>query len=308
MKAESSMIGPLKRVGKFLRVDWALSALKSSARLAAFSASRRVTPVFQSRASERSDMALDLVIPVVDKDALTLPLVIDSARMFIRHPIKEVFLVCPAASVSVREIAAEKDCRIIEEGGLVPVGPKDIKYVHEGCNRSVWIYQQLLKWSGGEFCGQRRYLVMDSDTVFVRPQAFERDGKIVFDFCDSAHEPYFRAFERLVGLKARSRLSFTSHHSLIDIEVMRSLMAAIEAHQGMPWYRAIIASVDEGEFSCMSDYDTYGQYFLETRASEMCVRYWRNKSLPRSSLAGVEELSLAYGRAYATVSFHSYNK
>lgn len=297
----------LKKIAKALFLYYLFTELVAAVRLARFKIKCGAPTVFFSLKDPRSSLPIDLVIPVVDKDAETLPFVIDSAREFIRHPIADVYLVCPGNSVLVKKIALAKGCKVVDEKDLVPVTPKDIRYDYKGCNRGSWVYQQFLKWSGGKFCTQRHYLVMDSDTVFVRPQVFEIDGKIVFDFCDWVHQPYFSAFEKIFGIAPRSTLSFTSHHALIDIEVMDRLMRDIEAANGMPWYSAIIAAIDEGQQSCVSDYDNYGLYFYEKTPMDMIVRYWHNKSLPRAALGDIHSLVPKYGRLYNTLSFHSYN-
>jgi len=298
----------LKKLAKALSIDYIATIIESAARLTHFRLKFGVRVVFWAGRERKSLLPIDIVIPVIDKDAETLPYVIDSARKHIRHPIKDIYLVCPGNSVLVKRIAVEKDCKVVDEGTLVPIAPGDIRYVWKGIDRGSWIYQQFLKWSGGKFCTQGHYLVMDSDTAFIRSQVFEIDDELIFDFCDEYNEAYFLAFERIVGIKPRSTVSFTSHHALIDIKSMDRLIRDIEALHDMPWYMAIISAIDEGELSCISDYDNYGQYFFETTPNKMRVRYWHNKSLSRTSLGDMERLVRKYGKRYSTLSFHSYNK
>jgi hypothetical protein len=301
-----SLVSMLKKAGKALRLDYAKSAVEASVRLRGFASRFGVEVDFFPKGRAGSDLPIDVVIPVVDKDADTLPFVVESVREFIRHPVKDIYFICPGSSIATRRIAAEKGCVFIDERDLVPIAPKDISYVWQGHDRSGWVYQQFLKWSGGAFCSQKHYLVADSDTVFARPQSFERDGKIFFDFCDEYHAPYFRAFERILGIEPRSNLSFTSHHALIDTIIMKQLVSDIEARNGMPWYRAIVAAIDQDEMSCVSDYENYAQYVLEKRPSLMVARYWYNKSLPRREIADLEGVKRIYGSLYSTISFHSY--
>ena len=51
--------------------------------------------------------------------------------------------------------------------------PTDIGLVVNGVDRSKWIYQQFLKWSGDDLAETTHYLVVDADTVLIRPQVFE---------------------------------------------------------------------------------------------------------------------------------------
>ncbi len=302
MRMPSIIKTPLKA----LDLDYAWYRLQARRRQRAFSSELGI-PVISPRSPQRSSLPIDIVIPVIDKDAGTLPLVIDSAREHIAHPIGGVYLVSPKESPIIKAIAAEKGCTMIDEAGLVEISPRDIDYVHEGKSRAGWAYQQLLKWSGGRFCSNRHYLVIDSDTVFIRPQAFELEGRMVFDFCDEFHRPYFRAFERLFGITPRSSISFTSHHSLIDTEIMSELMEYLEKRHSMPWYRAVVGAVDASEMSSISDYDNYGQYVAERHPERIVVRYWANKSLGRKHLPRLDNLKARYSRLYNTISFHSWN-
>jgi hypothetical protein len=301
-----SLISGAKKIGKALSLDYLQSLLWSAGRLAEFRMRFGVkTELFPSRHTA-SGLPIDIVIPVIDKDSATLGYVIDSARENIRHPVKEIYLVCPGNSDMVKKIGIAKDCVIIDERELVATSPKEIRYIWEGHDRGGWVYQQLLKWSGGKFCTQKHYLVIDSDTVFLRPQVFEINGRKVFDFCDEYHQPYFRSFEKLFGIEPRSTLSFTSHHALIDIEIMGQLLGDIESLHGMPWHEAIVSIIDQNENSCISDYDNYGQYIFEKQPDTMCVRYWHNKSVPRGRLDDIKNLSRKYRNRFSTLSFHSY--
>ncbi len=270
--------------------------------------SRRFSvPVVSVDPDEYSTLPIDIVIPVIDKDSETLPYVVDSVRENVKHPIGEVFFVCPGDSVQVRRVAKEKGCIIVDERELLPVSPKDINYVSHGKNRSGWLYQQFLKWSGAKFCSHRYYLVADSDTVFARPQVFEIEGRIVFDVCDGVHKPYFDAYEKIFGSRPESGISFTSHHALIDVEMIKTMIAEIENMHGMPWYDAIIRSIDINETSSVSDYDNYGQFVLSKTPERMIVRYWRNLSLYRRDLDKDRAHRAIATKRYLTLSFHAYN-
>lgn len=297
-----------KRVGKALYLDHWIDLAASTLRLATLGPRLGVSVAIARRRSARSGMPLDIVIPVIDKDADTLPYVIDSARKQLRHPITGIYLVCPKESPRIAAIGAEKGCVLVDEATLLPIGKKDISYTVRGSNRSGWLYQQFLKWCGEKFTKEERYLILDSDTVLVSPHVFETGGKLVFDYCDTVHRPYFEAYGRLMGRPPRCPLSFTSHHTLVDKAAMAELKAELERRSGKTWYEAIIEASDRNEMSSHSDYDTYGHFFFDTRKDGMVIRYWHNKSLPRAMIARIEELERQYGGMYRTLSFHEYRK
>jgi hypothetical protein len=303
-----SLLRAVKTIGKLLGVDYFLDLVKSGIRLIGLRIGFGVSISTGKRRIAKSEVPIDIVIPVIDKDADSLPFVIDSARRMLKHPITGIYLVCPAGSSRIREIADDKGCTVVDESGLLPIGKKDIDYRVRGTDRSGWLYQQFLKWCGDAFVAQDHYLILDSDTVLSSPQAFMDGDKLVFDYCDTVHKPYFEAYERLFGHPPACPVSFTSHHTMVERKAMRELKAALESAHGCAWYDAIISTIDREEMSSHSDYDTYGQFFFETRRDDMTIRYWANKSLPRDGIWELERYKKIYGGRYRTLSFHEYRK
>ena len=148
----------------------------------------------------KSDLKIDVVIPTTEKDIVTLPHVIDGVLTNIRHPLGSIFLVSPH-SEKIKQICSLKNCIFIDEDAVAPVDKDSIEYTVNGVDRSGWIFQQLLKWSGDKFCNQDYYLTVDSDTILIRPQVFEYNNKLVFNVSDEYHKPYFEIYERLLHEK-----------------------------------------------------------------------------------------------------------
>ncbi len=177
--------------------------------------------LFKRRCS-RDDVALDIVIPVIDKDADTLPEVIRSARQEIVHRIGSIFLVAPDSSRAIRRIAEELDCIFVDEATLLPISKRDIDYSFRGTDRSGWLYQQLLKWACDTIVQGDNYLILDSDTVLIYPHCFVGDDHHYFDFSDERHLPYRKAISSLLDFEPSCPVSFVSHHGLINKEIGRA--------------------------------------------------------------------------------------
>jgi hypothetical protein len=250
----------LKRFGKALLVDYFFNSLRAIARLLRLRIEFGVATSLGLRPGPRSETPIDIVIPVIDKDADTLPYVIDSAREWILHPIVNIYLVAPSDSQRIRRIAAEKSCVFIDEAPLLPIGKKDIDYKVGDTDRSGWLFQQLLKWCGDRFVTEDNYLVLDSDTVLLRPQAFIHMGWTIFDYCGEHHVPYLDAVERLLKFPPVRRFSFVSHHALINRAVIDELKREIERIHGVEWYRGIIGILDRSNPSSQSEYEAYGHF------------------------------------------------
>lgn len=266
------------------------------------------TRLYLGLMSIRSDVPIDVLIPAAAKDLDVLGYAIDGVRHNIKHPILNFYVVA-APSTAVRNLCARKRCTFVNERDLVDIDPSQIDLVVKGVNRSSWIYQQFLKWSGDSMTGTPYYLVVDADTVFVRPQVFERKGRIIYNYSDEYYQPYFEMYRRLLDESVRFPASFTSHQMLFDRRILGELKGRIEALHGCGWREAILANLDRNEPSAFSDYDTYGQYVFLHHPANMAIEYWFNLDLKRSkNLQSLSLLSLKYGGKYKSVSFHSYSK
>ena len=256
----------------------------------------------------RSDMAIDVLIPAAEKDLDVLPYSIDGVFRNIKHPIGNFYVVAPE-SKPIRDLCIRKGCTFVHERELVDLNYRDFNLIVNGVDRSSWIFQQFLKWSGDSMAGSPYYLVVDADTVFVRPQVFERKGRIIFNYSDEYYQPYFDMYRRLLNETVMFPSSFTSHQMLFDRRILGEIKGKIEAIHGCDWRQAILRTIDRNEPSAFSDYDTYGQYVFLHCPRSMAIEYWFNLDLKRSkNLRSVNELVLKYGGKYKSVSFHSYSR
>jgi hypothetical protein len=254
-----------------------------------------------------SMLPMDVVIPTAEKDIDVLPYAIDGVRRNIAHPISQIFVVSPL-SERIKAVCVEKQCIFVDERSVVNIDPDSINLVAGGVDRSKWYYQQLLKWSGDRFVGEDRYLVVDSDTVFIRPQTFERSGRLIMNFSDEYHKPYFDLYNRILAESIRCPVSFTSHQMLFEKNKLQELRCRIESINECPWPEAILKNLDLNEISGASDYETYGQYVFLHYRKNYSLEYWFNLSLGRDKLQDIEPLGANYGDRYKSISFHSWKK
>lgn len=258
----------------------------------------------------RSTVPIDIIIVAIDKDYDVLVHVISSIRKNILHPIGEIIIISPKSKL-IRDLCKRKKCRFVDEATVLPISKKDIDYIVDGKDRSGWIFQQLLKWSGDKYAKNNFFLIADADTIFCRPQVFVFNGKITMSACSQlGHVPYYQAYEKLTGEKVEPLINFTSHHSLFEKEKLSELKNKIEKHSRLAWYEAIIKTknINPGEGSCVSDYETYGQYVFKHYRDECRLEHWFNLSLSRKILPKVSKLREKFSRGYKTISFHSYKK
>lgn len=254
-----------------------------------------------------SDLPIDVVIPVADKDLEVLPFSIDGVRMNVRHPIMNIWVIAPV-SRGIQLVCDRKDCRFVDERSVVDMEPGSIELVVNGTDRSRWIYQQFLKWNADSLGETSHVLVIDADTVLVRPQVYERGGKIIFHYSDERNQPYYDMYGRLLKENVICPMSFVSHQMLFEKQMLQELKARIETIHGCDWRTAILQNLDRAQVSGFSDYDTYGHYAFNHHPERMAIEYWFNLSVTRKMLRGVRFLGLQYGGKFKSVSFHSYKR
>ncbi|MFD2610936.1 DUF6492 family protein [Paenibacillus gansuensis] len=251
-----------------------------------------------------SSTAIDVLIPAIEKDLNTLPYVIDGVRRFVRHPIGTVYIVSPGGSAGIRRLCASKGCKFVDEALVLPLSKKDIHYRSSRWERSGWLLQQLLKLSGDRICQRKHFLVIDADTVLIRPHTFLTKGKTVYYYRSWSQPEYFRTHRKLLGKGVSAPHSFVSHYMLFDRDKLSRLKRTIEDRHGIAWFKAILRSIDKTKQFGFSEFETYGNFHYAERPGEILFRHTLNKSLPlkASSLSAAKVRLLA--RKYRSLSFH----
>jgi hypothetical protein len=250
-------------------------------------------------------LKIDIIIPLITKDLAVFPYVVDSARRYIMHPLGEIIVVAPD-DAEIRNQCAIQNCRFADETTVLPFSKNQINYHIDGMDRSGWIYQQLLKLSGDLIASQRYFLVLDADTVLIRPQIFIINRKLVFNCSDEYHPPYFEHYQKIFGVSSRAPISFVSHYMLFDRNVLQEIRASIEKRHQVFWSRAILNALDRSQGSSFSEFEMYGNYMWQTRPQEIFLEYSFNVSCHRSDLAQLPALVEKYKNGYKSLSFHSW--
>ncbi|PYI56204.1 DUF6492 family protein [Paenibacillus flagellatus] len=253
--------------------------------------------------ASKSGPAIDVLIPAIEKDLGTLPFVIDGIRKHVRHPIGQIAIVAPD-SAKIKALCRRKGCTFVHERSVLPLTKRSINYRSSKWERSGWMLQQLLKLSGDKVSTRKHYLVVDADTVFIRPHRFSIGGKTVFYCRDWSQPEYFKTYKRLLGQKAAAPRSFVTHYMLFDKSKLRRLKKTIEARHGKRWYKAILGSIDRKRNFAFSEYETYGNFLYSNYPGSIVMKSCLNKGMSTSfsRLSAPKLKKLA--KSYRSLSFH----
>jgi hypothetical protein len=285
------------------------NGIRAQGRSATFNAARTAELVWRrfgigQRFDPTSELRLDVVIPAAEGDSEVLPLAVAGLRRNLTHPFGRIIVVA-AVGGKVQRVATQLGCEVVDEDTVLPVSAADIDYRLGDTDRSGWLFAQLIKLSPDLVSSEQKILILDADTVMIRPQTLSHRGRVVALVSSEYHPPYFSAYEAVLGHRPASRLSFIAHHTVMDRQILCALRDRIEEHSGRVWWQAIIDACDVSCLSCFADYELYGNFALSCDRS-LVRRWWANLPLARGAMAPLDDLQRTFGSTYRTVSFHHY--
>ncbi|MBT2770878.1 hypothetical protein J7J47_01355 [Halomonas sp. ISL-60] len=246
---------------------------------------------------------IDVLIPAIEKDLNTLPLVIDNIRRYVQHPIGRIYIVSPASN-KIRKLCSSKKCIFVNERTVLPITKNDIHYHSSRWNRSGWLYQQLLKMNGDHIVKAKHFLVMDADTVLIKPHSFTVESKTVFYCRDWSQPEYFNTYRKLLGMKAPRPRSFVTHYMLFEKPKLSALKKKIEDIHQLPWYKAVISNINKKQQFGFSEYETYANFMYTKSPGSMILKSSMNKSLNINASSLKEQEIRKLALKYRSLSFH----
>ncbi len=257
--------------------------------------------------NKKSDLEIDIVITVIERDSEVLDYTLSSIKKYIQHPINKIYIVSPYNSKKIKEICKKNKCYFIDENKVLPITKKDINYKINWIDRSWRIYQQLLKWWMQEIVEKENFLITESEAVFIRNRIFEYKWKYIFP-CSNfrIHKPYIEIFKKLTNIKIHPLYNFTSHHALYNKKYLRELKFIIENNCNEEWYKAIINNLSDTEMSSVSDYENYWQFMYKKYKNKIFLENWGNIDLKRNNLSKLKELKKKYKKTKKVISFSYY--
>jgi hypothetical protein len=172
---------------------------------------------------------IDVLIPVGPNDEAMVPAVVASVRRFVEG-VADIYI------VSQRDQNIP-DTRYIPETAF-PFDKAAVVSVLGSTARAGWYLQQLIKlyFSFVVPTCNERLLVVDSDTLFLRPCSFWIGARPAFNVGRELNREYFRHMRRLhPALQRITCFSGITHCMPFERRFLRSLFRLVEGHHdGLP--------------------------------------------------------------------------
>ena len=240
--------------------------------------------------------SFDIVIPVGPKD---VEVIYDQVKYTQSNVIgyRNIYLVSKDSNICI------DGCTSIDESSF-PFTMETVAMFHGKRPRNGWYLQQLLKLYAGKVipCILDRYLVIDSDTFFLRPTSFVENGKCLYNYGREKHTPYFTHMSKLADgfVRVSERKSGICHHMMFETRYIDEIISIVEQQHNDKFYNVFLKLVIEKSHSGASEYEIYFNYICRNHTDGIKIRklLWKN--------AG--ELTAHKGFDYISCHWHSATK
>ena len=220
----------------------------------------------------------DVVIPVGPND---VSIIKDQIKYTKKNVIgyRNIYLIYKDTSFEI------DGCTTISED-IFPFSMKTVQEFHGGIGRNGWYLQQLLKLYAGNVIPDilDKFLIIDTDTFFLKPTKFIDNGKLLYAHGTENHRAYFDHMSRLDNslIKMDMFKSGICHHMIFETKYLNELFNLVESKHNDKFYNIFLKQVASIDYdgSGASEYEMYFNYMLKEHPSEIVVRNlkWQNVS------------------------------
>jgi len=218
----------------------------------------------------------DIVIPVgpYDKDIIKQQIEYTKKNII---GYRNIYLISYDAYLSI------DGCITINEN-MFPFNIDTVIRYHGKLSRNGWYLQQLLKLYAGNVIPYilDKYLVIDSDTFFLKPTTFIESGKCLYNFGTEYYMPYFIHMAKLDEgfVKIDNYMSGICHHMIFETKYVNEIISKINKNHNDFFYNVFLAQVTDKTFSGASEYEIYFNYMLKNHPTEIKIRKlnWKNST------------------------------
>ena len=179
-----------------------------------------------------------------------------------------------------------EDCITISES-IFPFSLETVSKFHGKLERNGWYLQQLLKLYAGLVIPNilDKYLVIDSDTFFIKPIFFIENKKCLYNYSFEYNKPYFIHMKKLHPefTKFNENISGICHHMIFETKYIKELINMVQIyHNNEYFYNIFLQNVTENDYELYgaSEYEIYFNYILYKHSNDINLRLlnWKNSN------------------------------
>lgn len=183
---------------------------------------------------------------------------------------RNIYIVTPLKDLQV------EGCIVIHEG-IFPFSLDSVASFHGKHERNGWYLQQLLKLYAAFYIPGilDTYLVIDSDTFFLKPTTFIWNNICLYNPGREHHKLYFEHMAKLhpTLIRQYAQLSGITHHMIFEKKYVQSLIDLVESnHEGEPFWKLFLKFVTDIGGAGASEYEIYFNYMLKYHSDAIKIR------------------------------------
>lgn len=221
------------------------------------------------------DILFDIVIPVGPNDSNIIETMLSYTKKNIIG-YRNIYLISYDSTLNI------EGCITINEN-VFPFNKTYLSLYLGNNNRLGWYLQQLFKLYASFYIDGilDNYLVIDSDTIFLRPTSFFSSKLPLYNIGTEYHLPYFDHMKKLhPSLVKQINHSGICHHMMFQKMYLIELFNLIENYHNDKFYNIFLKSIDIKDIlhSGASEYEIYFNYILTYHFKEITIRplQWAN--------------------------------
>ncbi len=262
---------------------------------------------------------INVAIPFVEKDLEVLPYVVKSVYECVRNPVRKISLVTPAEPNGVKPLFSKKASEETLNKLLADHAEIELLFDHQVLGDKVWlqvleskpggwVIQQFVKFAVVLRDMSTPTLIVDADTVLLSPKTWIRRGNVQLLQVAYEFEPrYFDVMESFFSIRKRFGLSFVTHHTLMQPNIVAEMFPNREESIFNWW-------LDSKNFpgAFLAENESYGSYLYEKYPQLVRLGSWSNLLSPKFSefhkVASANKTT-SYGDLvphYCSISFHAH--
>jgi len=244
---------------------------------------------------------VNVAIPCHIKDYKNLNLVIQGIQRNVINPIDKIQIFVPENQLNQFKQKFPNQI-ILSERKIINSELRNFIDTNIPEIRKGWITQQLVKILIGLQSDKVATLIVDSDTVLLKPRIWlDSQGKQSISMSCEYHSAY--KVQQFNFFKSRSSaFSFVTHHQLMKKDSLQRIYGA-KGENLISW----LTCADFNNDSALSEYDTYGEWMLRNEIRSLVFSKWNNLSAAFNLdlFTDLEELSNQFPQ-FHSISNHSY--
>ncbi len=216
----------------------------------------------------------DIVIPVGPNDIKVLNMQVQYTKKNIIG-YRNIYLISYDPTINI------DGCITIDEK-IFPFTKTTVETIHGKLDRNGWYLQQLLKLYAGIVIDGilERYLVIDADTLFLKPIFFIENDKCLYNYGNEYHIPYFKHMIQLDEnfTKVFKDKSGICHHMMFETKYVKEIFNIIESKHNDFFYNVFLKKVTDLNGSGASEYEIYFNYMIKYHSDKIIIRplKWKN--------------------------------